>query len=300
MKKIFTIFIIIILVLSYKIVYANNSVSITNIEVDDISDNTIINNIPTINGLSFSMDVTFFEVNDFIKYKIEIENDTNEDVTLNNNKLFDTNDHIEYTFSVEGDSIIKAKSTKIMYVTIKYNKEIDSSELNSNGNYNHNNIMQLNIANVIDNPKTGHSNLILSIVSMIMICFGIYMVVKYGKKDTILIIILCLSILPISVFAINQIQLSINTKITIETNTKQFKLCNFYDRVQCSNYRYIEGMTWEEWISSKYNYNLVNYQGNSCIIGNTFIVNELSDSVDLTETITEPNYYIGIIDGCSY
>ena len=60
MKKVFTIFIIIILVLSYKIVYADNSVSITNIEVDDISDNTIINNIPTINGLSFSMDVTFF------------------------------------------------------------------------------------------------------------------------------------------------------------------------------------------------------------------------------------------------
>ena len=298
MKKIFTIFIIIILVLSYKIVYADNSVSITNIEVDDISDNTIINNIPTINGLSFSMDVTFFEINDFIKYKIEIENDTNEDVTLNNNKLFDTNDHIEYTFSVEGDSIIKAKSTKIMYVTIKYNKEINISELDSRGIYNHTNNMQLNIANVFDNPKTGHSNILLSIVSMIMICFGIYMVIKYGKKETILIYILCITILPLSVFAINQIQLSINTKITIETNTKQLKLCNFSNQEQCSNYRYIEGMTWEEWLSSKYNYNLVNYQGNSCVIGNTFIINELSSSVNLTETITEQTYFIGISEGC--
>ena len=298
MKKLLMLLIVCILVFSYTLVYAEDSISITNIELEDISDNTIINSEPTVNGLTFSIDVTFFEINDFIKYKLEIENDTNEDVTLNSNKLFDNNDYIDYTFSSEGDSIIKAKSTKIMYVTIKYNKEINISELDSRGIYNHTNNMQLNIANVIDNPKTGHSNIVLSIVSMIMICFGIYMVIKYGKKETILIYILCITILPLSVFAINQIQLSINTKITIETNTKQLKLCNFSNQEQCSNYRYIEGMTWEEWLSSKYNYNLVNYQGDSCIIGNTFIINELSNSVNLTETITEQTYFIGISEGC--
>ena len=63
MKKSIILLIITILVFLYLPVYANGSISISNVELEDISDNAIVNAEPIIDGLSFSMDITFFEPN---------------------------------------------------------------------------------------------------------------------------------------------------------------------------------------------------------------------------------------------
>ena len=305
MKKISIIIILITLIFAYTYVYANDTISISNIEIADISDNTIINEEPTISGLSFSMDVTFFEVNDFIKYKIEVENNSNDDLIISDDIKFNNNDYITYEYSIDGDSIIKANSKKIMYVTATYKKEVVDS-LFENDTYQNKENMQLNISNIIENPKTGHSNLVLSIISMIMILFGIYMVVKYGKKDQIMVIIICLSLIPISVFAIEKIKLTISTNIIIEKNTETFKICSFTNREQCSTYRHKTNMTWGEWLESKYNYNNVNFREDDyiCNSGKVFlvIIDNTSSiiSIKYNDYIEEDKYYIGISSRCDY
>ena len=201
MKKSIILLIITILVFLYLPVYANGSISISNVELEDISDNAIVNAEPIIDGLSFSMDITFFEPNAYVKYKLEIENTTNEDLIISDDIKFGNNEFINYEYTLDGDSIIKPNSKKIMYITAIYKKEVDESLFN-NGEYHDSGNMQLNLSNLMVNPKTGYSNITLSIISIIMIAFGIYMVAKYGKKDQLLILVLGLLIIPVSVFAI--------------------------------------------------------------------------------------------------
>ena len=307
MKKILALIVLIVLIFSYVVVYADNNISITNIEIDDISDNTIVNNDPTVDGLSFSMDTTFFEVNDFIKYKIEVENSSSDDLVISDDLKFKSNDYITYEFTMDGESILKANSKKTMYVTATYTKEVDENMFNDNV-YNNNGAMQLNLANLTQNPKTGHSNIVLSIISLIMIGFGIYMVTKYGKKDTALIIIICLSLIPISVFALETLKLKINANIVIEKDVPTFNICAYGNNNQCTKYRYKDGMTFREWLTSKYNFNKFTFkeETDECSVGEKFLrrstakpgategIYELSYDDEIESMI----YYTGIGELC--
>ena len=308
MKKILTLIVLIVLIFSYVVVYADNNISITNIEIDDISDNTLVNKDPTVDGLSFSVDTTFFEVNDFIKYKIEVENSSSDDLVISDDLKFKGNDYITYDFKMDGESILKANSKKTLYVTATYTKEVDDNMFENNV-YNNNGVMQLNLANLTNNPKTGHSNIVLSIISLIMIGFGVYMVIKYGKKDTALIIIMCLSLIPISVFALEQFKLKINANIVIEKDVPTFNICSYIEHNQCTTYRFKDGMTFNEWLTSKYNYNKFTFTENKteCSLGEKFLKrstpkagkNEIDYMVLYDDEIESMDYYTGIGTLCT-
>ena len=63
-------------------VYAANNVVIESVTLDSKSDNTEIVNEATYQNLSIKFDIKFNEVNDFAKYKIVINNQTNEDYEI--------------------------------------------------------------------------------------------------------------------------------------------------------------------------------------------------------------------------
>lgn len=298
MKKIFIIVLLFICIFSYNVVFAEDTIKISSIDIEDISDNTLINKEPQVNGLSFSSDATFFEVNDFIKYKITVNNPTPEDYILSNDTKFSDNNYIKYKYEVDGDSIIKSNSTKTMFITVSYNKEIEES------NYEYKNNMALNLTNLNNNPKTGSSNKVLTIVSILMIVFGMYMVMKYGKKENLIVLIICLSILPLGVFAIETLKINIESNIVIEKEAPTFKICaHNINPESCTTYRYKEGMIWNKWLTSKYNYNQLTFEndGSICNYGSRYLMHYVENddsfieqSVKYTDLVESKTYYTGI------
>ena len=145
MKKIkYLFFAILLSIFLFPNVYAKDSVYIKSITLDSSSNNTSINDKPTFSGLNMNFDLGFKEVGDYAKYKVVIRNDSNTDYNISEDTSFNTSDYIKYTYEVENK--LKAKSESIVYVTVKYNKKVDSSLL-VNGKYIENNKAVVQLAN---------------------------------------------------------------------------------------------------------------------------------------------------------
>ena len=76
------------------------------------------------------------EVGNQIEYKIIVKNDSNEDYELDKNSFKLNSDYMDYTIESEDNSnIIKANSSKTIYLKVVYNKEIPIDQFES-GTYN--------------------------------------------------------------------------------------------------------------------------------------------------------------------
>ena len=99
-------------------------VCIYNLSQVSISNNTLIKENPNYDGLELNYDVSFKDLNDYVTYKVELDNPTDTDYKVLTGEDFGDSEYIkyEYSFGNEND-ILEANSNKTMYVTIRYNKE---------------------------------------------------------------------------------------------------------------------------------------------------------------------------------
>ena len=252
---------LIVLFLSFMImpnVLAKDTVSIESVTVDSKSDSTIIVNDATYNGLSINFDVKFFGVNDYIKYKVVVDNPTNKDYEITSNSDLNIGEYISYDYNY-GDTgnIIKKNSQMTMYINIKYNKEIPNN-LFKNGIFTERNNLTIDLgnddSNNIVNPKTG--NYILIFVIMLMI-IGISIVVfnPLNNKKYYSLIIIGILLLPISIYAIEKLQINIDSNVVVSTNPK---FCYTYEG-QKYYFEFEEGMTWGEYVDSLYNKDYIHF-----------------------------------------
>ena len=104
MKKILLLFLLFIPVLVHA------EVKITNIEEINKSDD-VISKHPSYKDLDINFDITFNKVEDFIKYKVTINNDTKKDYEINTGIEFSNKENIKYeTTMPDNKSIIKANT----------------------------------------------------------------------------------------------------------------------------------------------------------------------------------------------
>lgn len=71
-------------------VFAKEEITIESVTIEEKSDTTTELSEPTINGLSIGFDLSFAQVNDNAKYKIIINNQTNEDYQIDKESKFNS------------------------------------------------------------------------------------------------------------------------------------------------------------------------------------------------------------------
>ena len=219
MKKYFSLFLIIVLfgIMFIPNVFADNKVGIKSIELVEKSENTTINSKPKFNNLEMNFDVGFKAKNDYVKYKVVVSNNTNIDYKISEDTSFNESSYMTYKYDVEKD--LKENDETIVYVTITYSKEIDSSKL-AEGKYSESNkaIVQLldRNGNTV-NPNTSSSIVIILINLFIVSFVSILFFIKFRKNKTIpLVLILGLSLIPITTYAVATLKLMINVNVEIK------------------------------------------------------------------------------------
>ena len=211
-------------------VFADNKVFIKSIELVEKSENTTINSEPKFNNLVMDFDIAFKAQDDFVKYKVVVSNNTNIDYKISEDTSFNGSQYMTYKYDVENE--LKSNDETIVYVTITYSKTIDSSKL-SNGKYSESNkaiVQLLDEEGTLVNPNTSSSIVMILINLCIVLFVSLLLFIKSRNKNIIsLVLILGLSLIPITTYAVETLKLTINITIEIE---KGYEVAYFvYDSV---------------------------------------------------------------------
>ena len=183
------------------------------------------NNNNTLN-LNTKMNV----IGDSITYKVLIKNTSSSDYSFDKNQI--TTDYLIYDVSYEDNSsIIKAGTTKSIYLTVQYNNK-PKEEILSNGTTNRTNDISFNLINQpqpiteeimksIKNPETKDIIFVCFIVLLISLVI-ILLIKKNNKKKYIITVISLLIILPSLTRAICSCSLNINMNYEIDAKEAIF------------------------------------------------------------------------------
>ncbi len=210
MKKI-----LFILLLLFPFMVKAADIEVKNIEQIEKSDGVSVNTDPAFTDTNLALDLSFTNINDSIKYKITIKNNTNENLEINKEAQYGKNSFIKYQITYEGkDNILKAKGEKTIYVLATYNKEIPLEEF-ENGIYDEQGIVELFVTNSnVQNPKTVKF-VSTTIVAILLLSVILFLLFNAKRKDLLVITLVVIATTPFIVSAVKKINFSINTKIHI-------------------------------------------------------------------------------------
>ena len=266
MKKFILSLILIVLFIPFYVVAETcdtDKLSISSITVEEKSSNVEEIDEASANGKNINLNLSMSDVGDSIKYKVIVKNDSNEDYELNKSSFNIKSDYIDYFLDSADDSnIVKANTSKIVYLKIQYKNEVPD-ELFESGAYNDNKSITVQLSNdnnandqnTIKNPKTGVQSYILLIL-LLLLSICLYVLLKKKEYTKYMVILLIISIfIPLSVYAICKCEINIKSKIRISNNPK---FCYTY---LDENYyfEFINGMTWSEYIDSEFNKGYIQY-----------------------------------------
>ncbi len=230
MKKIKFLLLIVISLFIIPNVYAANDVKIESIDVLEKSESAEILTPATFEGLVVNVDIKFVNLHDYVKYKVVVSNTSDKDYRIKDNIDFDKSKYIHYEYSFDNNSnIVRKNSKKIMTIIISYDNLVPDSKLNADGSYSEPNRMVIDLArgNIINNPKTNSTILVLLIIVTLLVCsVSIVGIKRKNTVTTMLLLLGIVSLLPISILAIDEIQITINSKVMIE---REIEFC-VYDR----------------------------------------------------------------------
>ena len=224
------------------IVFAKNEVDIKDIQFIEKTGDVIADKNPTFDGLNINLDLNFSNVNESVKYKIILENTTDEDFTIATDTQYGKNDYIKYFTSFKDDSrVIKANSEEEIILIISYVKDIPFAEF-ENGIYNEKGKVNINfltnekeiivpiskdVNNVTseeaNNPITSTYNIII-VIGASIIAIIVIILLRHGfKKTSLSIILIALLSIPLFAYALRQIRLDIEATIVIKDHCYRFE-----------------------------------------------------------------------------
>ena len=183
----------------------------------------------TASGKKINLNLSMSEVGDNIEYKIVVKNDSNEDYELDKKSLNLNSDYFNYSLeSNDNSNVIKANSTKNIKLIVKYKNEVPENKF-ENGSYSNNKTMTIKLYNgntieiqdTLKNPNTGVQSYIFICVILLIVSEFLYIVLKKKKNSKIMILIIgCSVIIPISVYALCESEIKIESNIKIVKNNK--------------------------------------------------------------------------------
>ncbi|MBR3199324.1 MAG: hypothetical protein IKG27_04855 [Bacilli bacterium] len=219
MKKIIP-FLILFLLLPLNVKADNSPVKITKVELLEKTENTEILAEPVVENIMVDFNLRFSEVEDKATYMIVLKNESNKSYEISNEIKYSDDNYIKYEFSFDDNNVIKAGETKNMYVMISYDKEVPAANF-TEGKYTVNKAVVVEMVNdtvVVSVPNTVSNSVIrnVAIVTTVIVIIALIILVK--SKKSVSAIILCLLLIPFTVYALEKISIEIKAKIEIEEN----------------------------------------------------------------------------------
>ena len=217
-----------------------DKISISSITVESKSDSVEELDEASASGKNINLNLSMSEVGDNINYKIIVKNDSNDDYELDKNSFNISSDYIGYILEAEDNSnIVKANSSKTMYLKFEYKTEVPEEEFES-GTYNDNKTMTVNLStgdttnvpDTIKNPNTGVQSYILVLIIILILSGTLYILLKEKKYVNFMVLLICTAIIiPVSVYAICNYEIRVESNIII--NKERYIAIKAYGN--CSN-----------------------------------------------------------------
>ena len=168
-----------------------DKVFINSISVSNKSENVIeIKNVQA-NKKQVDINLNMKEKNDFIEYKIEVKNESDEDFYFDKDLIIGHSKYIDYKLSSDDNSyIVKGNSSKKMTIKVYLKEDVAQADY-TDGIYSEDNIFVINISNErIKNPLTGR-NYYIMLLSIIMITvLFTFILWKKDKQKSVTFILL--------------------------------------------------------------------------------------------------------------
>jgi hypothetical protein len=285
-------------------------VKIKEVELVDKTDGIEAEEKPEFENLKINFNLNFSKVDEFVKYKVIVENSADKDYEIDDTTSFSDGEYIKYEFSYDGEKIVKSKGTKEFFITISYNKRVPLSEY-VDGKFKEKNSMTINLSNETEekNPYTATLPYIVVILAIISI---ILFVIAFKMKRSLTLTIAIIFFMPAVIFALEKISIQIEANIEIEPRVETMKIvdfnCTVLNQITENTYEYIDGMTWTDIQESEYadqfgekffenlpdkisvnNFNFNNNEIDNCESENIYeyenCLNENREKVELTSEI---------------
>ncbi len=159
MKKVILTVLAFVLLLTATFVKAdNNKISISSFTLLEKSEN-VVSTIEGIDGLDITADISFNELNDYVKYELVLKNDSDVDYTIANVNDDNQNGHITTSYEVSQNEFKSGEEISV-YVTMKYTSLIGTTREDvANGlsislNYDNGEESTVNVVDPEVNPST--------------------------------------------------------------------------------------------------------------------------------------------------
>ena len=213
MNKIKNILIVIIMMMFVSIVDVDAAgVTIKSIKLIDHTGSATEISEPKVSGLNINFDLAFAALNDSATYEVVLNNPTNKEYEINTDKKFGPSNYISYTYELKDKTNrIKANSEVTLNIIIKYEHAVPPSEL-VNGQYVENNDLGITLLNE-ENPSTANNLILIAII--LLISLGLTLIMKKSKRKNQLIVLIALLLVPVTVFALEKLTLTVTTKIIV-------------------------------------------------------------------------------------
>ena len=201
----------------------NSKIVISSIEFDKKSDGAKELSTPSIEDKKINVDIKFKEVNDYINYKFNVKNESEEDYEIDNNSVKSNSDYIDYELIFDDNSgVIKAGQQKNVTLRVSYNKEVDSTKF-LEGTYTEDKSLTFSLSNDVKveniekaNPETGINVALIALLFIVFIIASIVLIKKDISVKTYTAILLAVLLVPLSVKALCKCEVEVNSKIEID------------------------------------------------------------------------------------
>ena len=170
-----------------------------------LSDAEIINN-------KIVLDLKMYDVGDSAEYQFMVENNSTEDYQLDSRSLVNSDSTIEYQIiSEDKSSLVKKNSSKQYTLIVTYKNEVDRALFKGGRFDSSSNITLLLNEHQLINPETG--SIFISLIFFILFISIIFILYKNNKIKNYLFLLFLF--IPISVFALNQYEIELESNIII-------------------------------------------------------------------------------------
>ena len=193
-----------------------SKVFIEGISIDKQSGSAIETEEATAQDKTINMNLEMFELDDSIRYKIVIKNDSNEDYELDQKSIKTNSEYMEYVIESDGSNIIKAKTTKTVYLRVQYKNPVPNSAY-ENGSFSDTVTMKVNLSSEdsLPNPATGIKYYL--IIALIVITCGLLsLMFRKNKSAVTTTILIGILLIPLSVNALCKCQIELQSKVIIK------------------------------------------------------------------------------------
>ena len=218
--KIFSKFLILLLTVVSVFSIKNVSADTPDIVIKDMSisekSDTIIVNDYGFSGTTMNSDVTFYDIGDYVTYKVVLKNNTNNTYSINGLTDNNENSNVTYEYNSNEEKVLEANKELDIYITVKYTTELAPGETSvSTGSID----IVLDMSEV-KNPNTS-DNIIMLFIMLTLSALSVILI-KNKKAKYLTVIAISLGLIIPTVLAKETFKLTINSTCNV-VKTATFK-----------------------------------------------------------------------------